>query len=301
VLCDPDVELVFVSTINETHFGFAKACLLAGKHCVVEKPLTPTSKEAWELAKLAKEKSLILAVYQNRRWDSDFLTVKALIEKGAFGELSEFESHYDRFKNEAATNRFWKETALPGSGAAYDLGSHLIDQVLYLFGKPTSVTGIVRNSRTIGQVHDSFVVHIHYEATDKPGRQLPLLATVQGSILSRVAPQLRFVVKGTDAAFVKYGLDVQEEQLKAGAAAAISMPDFGVEPVSLQGTLYTATESHKLPTLPGTYAAWFYNVFQSIRAKDPSLLVVTPEQAALTIQVVEAALESSQSGRKIDL
>lgn len=134
VLEDSSIQLVFVSTINDTHYDYTKAALNAGKHVVVEKPVTPTSEQAYELAALAKEKNLVLAVYQNRRWDSDFLTVKKLIEAGKFGELSEFQSNFDRFKMESAiaagTAKKWKEEDRPGSGSHFDLGSHLVSSQL---------------------------------------------------------------------------------------------------------------------------------------------------------------------------
>ncbi|KAM0750822.1 NAD binding Rossmann fold oxidoreductase [Meredithblackwellia eburnea MCA 4105] len=302
ILDDKEVELVFVSTINDTHLEYSKACLEAGKHVVVEKPLTPTSSEAWELAKLAKEKDLVLAVYQNRRWDSDFLTVKGLLDQGVFGELSEFESHYDRFKNEPATTKLWKEEPRAGSGSVYDLGSHLIDQLLYLFGKPSRVTGIVRNSRLIGQVSDSFHVTLHYDPSEEKGRKLPLLAVANGSILSLFAPQLRFSVKGTSAAFLKFGLDVQEEQLKSGGAAALAKEEFGVEPEELSGTLYKeGGKSEKVKTAKGAYVEWFKNVAEAVRSGDRSRLIVTPEQAALTIEVIEAAIKSSEEGKTVSL
>ncbi|KAL8278605.1 hypothetical protein RQP46_008897 [Phenoliferia psychrophenolica] len=303
VLDDAEVELVVISTINDTHAEYATACLNAGKHVVVEKPLTPTSAEAWELARLAKAKGLVLAVYQNRRFDGDFLTVKSLMAQNAFGELSEFESHFDRFKNEAAVTKMWKEAALPGSGAAYDLGSHLIDQILSLFGKPSKVTGIVRNSRLIGNpdVADSFLIHMHYEPTDAPGRKLPLIATARGCILSLQAPQLRFSIKGTSGTFIKHGLDCQEDQLKKGAASALSQSDYGVEPASLDGTLYKASGPETIRTINGNYPAWFANVADAIRSGDRTRLEITPEQAALTIEVVEAAIRSSNEGKTVSL
>ncbi|ORY70655.1 NAD binding Rossmann fold oxidoreductase [Leucosporidium creatinivorum] len=303
VLSDPSIQLVFVSTINDTHFDYSKAALNAGKHVVVEKPLTPTSTEAHELAKLAKEKNLVLAVYQNRRWDSDYLTVKKLMKQGVFGELSEFQSNFDRFKGEAATSKLWKEQDLPGSGSAYDLGSHLIDQILELFGKPQKVTGIIRNSRAVGNpnVADSFLIHLHYDASDVAGRKLPLIATARGSILSHVSPQLRYTIKGTSASFVKHGLDIQEDQLKAGAASAVTKSDFGVEPASLAGQLYTPGKVETITSEAGSYRSWFENVADAIRSGDRNRLIVTPEQAALTIEIIEAATQSSREGRTIDL
>ncbi|KAM0786540.1 hypothetical protein ACM66B_001997 [Microbotryomycetes sp. NB124-2] len=301
VLNDSSVELVFVSTVNDTHYEYSKRALEAGKHVVCEKPLTPTSQQAHELAELAKSRNLVLAVYQNRRWDSDFLTVKKLIREGAFGQLSEFQSNFDRYKNEAATTKLWKEEDRPGSGSHYDLGSHLVDQILDLFGKPQRVTAILRNSRSIGNpaVPDSFMIHLHYDATAE--RKLPLLATARQSILSLQTPQLRFTIKGTDGAFIKHGLDVQEDQLKAGANEAVAKNDFGIEPESLQGQLYTAKGVENVKSERGSYVSWFRNVAEAIQSGDRNKLIVTPEQAALVIEIIEAATVSSREGRTVQL
>lgn len=163
---------------------------------------------------------------------------------------------------------------------------------------------------------------VHYDPTDAPGRKLPLIATARGAILSLVTPQLRFTVKGsssspppgihpdpflpagTEASFVKFGIDVQEDQLKEFGAAAVSRPDFGIEPESIRGTLYTLADPSKpitVPTLKGAYKDWFINVADAVRSGDPSRLQVTPEQAALTIQVIEVAMQSSKEGRTIKL
>ncbi|KDE07452.1 hypothetical protein MVLG_02317 [Microbotryum lychnidis-dioicae p1A1 Lamole] len=283
------------------------AILNAGKHVVCEKPLTPTSAEAYELAELASQKNLVLAVYQNRRWDSDFLTLKQVLAENRLGEVSEFTSHFDRYKNEAATTKLWKEKDLPGKEAAYDLGSHLVDQILALFGKPQAVTGFVRNSRLIGNpdVPASFLIHLHYPSTSEAGRRLPLIATARGSVLSLVSPQMRFTVKGTKGAFIKHGLDVQEDQLKKGAKSAVDQADFGVEPKELQGTLYQVEGpqiwAKRIETKTGNYKAWFENFAEAIRSKDRSKLIVTPEAAALTIEIIEKATQSSKEGRTIQL
>ncbi|GAA5984172.1 hypothetical protein JCM11641_005137 [Rhodosporidiobolus odoratus] len=300
-----DIDVVWILSINETHYDFAKTVLTAGKHAIVEKPITSTSAEALELAAHAKEKNLVLAVYQNRRWDGDYLTVKKLMKEGAFGELSEFNSHFDRYKN-VPNAKVWKEAPVPGAGAAYDLGSHLIDQILDLFGPPKSVTGILRNSRLLNSsdVPDSFLVHLHYDPTDQPGRKLPLEAIARGSILSLLAPQQRFIIKGTTASYLKHSVDVQEEQLVAGGADAINQPDFAVEPESAAGVLYRLDGGGKGETViseKGAYGKWFENVAEALLAKDPSKLIVKPEQAALTIRIIELAEQSSKEGRTIAL
>ncbi|GAA6040272.1 hypothetical protein JCM8097_009396 [Rhodosporidiobolus ruineniae] len=301
-----DIDAIWILSINDTHYSFAKQTLLAGKHAIVEKPVTATSAEAYELAALAKEKNLVLAVYQNRRWDADFLTVKKLIQEGKFGELSEFASHFDRYKN-VPNAKAWKDAALPGAGAAYDLGSHLIDQIVDLFGPPQRVTGLVRNSRLIGspEVPDSFLIHLHYDPLpSQPGRSLPLLATARGSILSLITPQERYLIKGTTASYVKHGVDVQEDQLKAGGKDAIAQANYGVEPEELSGKLYKLEDPAKPETIisvPGSYGSWFANIADALLAADPSRLIVKPEQAALTIKLIELAEQSSREGRTLDL
>lgn len=299
-----DIDAVWILSINDTHYAYAKQVLEAGKHAVVEKPVTPTSQQAFELAQLAKEKGLVLAVYQNRRWDSDYLTVKKMIQDGTFGELSEFQSNFDRYKN-VPNAKVWKEAPLPGAGAAFDLGSHLIDQILDLFGAPKKVTGLVRNSRLIGhaEVPDSFIVHLHYDAEEgKPGRQLPLIATARGSILSLVTPQLRFTVKGTQASFIKHGIDQQESQLVANGKDAFKLPNFAQEPAEMTGLLYKLEnpgQPEKVESLKGDYASWFANVADALK-NGADKLIVKPEQAAMTIRVIELAEQSSKEGRTLD-
>ncbi|GAA6025531.1 hypothetical protein JCM11491_000528 [Sporobolomyces phaffii] len=305
VLADDQVDAVWVLTTNSTHFEYAQRALEAGKHVVVEKPITPTSDEAVQLANLARDKDLVLAVYQNRRWDADFLTIKDLIDKGTFGDLSEFQSNFDRFRNEAAVTKVWKEKNLPGSGLAYDLGSHLVDQLLALFGTPTHVTAHLANSRLIGNpsVPDSFRIQLHYPPSST--RRLPLVAVAQSSSLSLQNPQQRFLVRGTDAAFVKHGLDPQEDALKRLGPDAPPSAEFGVEAPEHAGTLWTrgATgtggEPTRVESVPGRYQSWFDNVAEAIESKDRTKLIVTPEQAALTIKIIELAIRSSEEGRTI--
>ncbi|GAA5926349.1 uncharacterized protein JCM15063_000251 [Sporobolomyces koalae] len=306
-LRDADIDAVWVLTINSTHYDFVKQSLEAGKHVIVEKPVTPTSAEAYELAQLATEKNLVLAVYQNRRWDADFLTIKKLIADGSFGAISEFQSNFDRFRNEAAVTKVWKEKDLPGSGLAYDLGSHLVDQLVDLFGPPDRVTARLINSRLIGNpsVPDSFKIQLEYSpAPDQsPSRALPLIATAQSSSLSLLNPQQRFLVKGTGASFVKYGLDPQEDHLKQFGKTAVQDPKFGIESQDRYGKLYRVEDAGKVPievpSEQGNYKAWFENVAEAIENGDRTKLIVKPEQAALTIKVIELAIQSSNEGRTI--
>lgn len=232
------------------------------------------------------------------------MTLNDLIKKGEFGDISDFESHFDRYKNEAATTKLWKEQPLPGSGIVYDLGSHVVDQILSLFGPPASVSAIIRNARQIGNpdVPDAFDISLQYPADPStPGRALPLVAHARGTMLSLLSPNLRFVVRGTEGAYVKHGLDVQEDQLKADGAGAVAKHDFGVEPREASGTLYKKAGKEEVVSRPGAYKAFFDNVAEAIHKGDRSLVAVTPESAALTIEVLELAIQSAKEGRTITL
>jgi predicted dehydrogenase len=184
-------------------------------------------------------------------------------EGGTFGELTEFQSNFDRFRNEPAVTKVWKEKNLPGSGLCYDLGSHLIDQLLSLFGKPQSVTGFLQNSRLIGNldVPDTFRILLHYSPDEsREGRSLPLTCIAQSSSLSLVSPQQRFLVKGTKASYLKHGLDPQEDSLKKFGKDAVEREDFGVEEKGQSGKLWTKDGDETIESEKGSYKSWFENV-----------------------------------------
>lgn len=205
---DPEVDVVVITSIPETHFAMCKAALEAGKNVVVEKPFVPTAKEAEELIQISKKSGKLLAVYQNRRWDSDFLTLRKVMAEGSLGEIAEFETHFDRHRPDPPADT-WKAKDTPGNGAIYDLGTHLIDQVYHTFGRPQRVTGFVYNQRrgVAEGAKDSSTVLLHY-----PG----MLVTVKAGVVSAEEEQLRYWVRGTKGTFKKFHLDVQEDQLKAG-------------------------------------------------------------------------------------
>lgn len=196
---DPNIEVVVVTTIPTSHFELCKLALKHGKHVVVEKPFTPTSKEAEELIDIARKHERLLTVYQNRRWDTDFLTLSALLNKGALGRVVEFETHFDRHRPEApAASSTWKAQPLPGGGAAYDLGTHLIDQVVVLFGLPDKITAFVGSQKEHNPEHveDSCTILLHYESRG-------LLATVKAGVVSPETEQLRFWVRGEKGSYKK--------------------------------------------------------------------------------------------------
>jgi scyllo-inositol 2-dehydrogenase (NADP+) len=280
-----DVELVVVATPNQTHFPFAMQALEAGKHVVVDKPFAITTHDADTMIETASKAGRVLSVFQNRRWDGDFLTVQKILKDRQIGELAEFESRFDRFRP-ALKPGAWREKDLPGSGILYDLGSHLIDQATTLFGKPRGVYAEVRQQRRGAQATDHFLVHLEYP-------QFTVLLK-SGSLVCEPSP--RFVLNGTERSYVKYGLDPQEEALKQGGLP--NQPDWGADPESAWGTLTKCgaqTERAKYATLPGCYPAYYENVCRAIRGEEQ--LAVTPRQARDVIRMIELASQSAEQQR----
>lgn len=291
ILRDPEIDLVVVATPNTFHKQYAAEALLARKHVVVEKPFTINAQDADELISLAKKQGCILTVHQNRRWDSDFLTVKKIVNSGLLGEVVEYEAHFDRFRNSIKDNA-WREEAQAGSGVLYDLGSHLIDQALALFGMPLEITADIGIQRQGGRVDDYFEVILHYSSKR---------AVLKASALVR--EQLpHFIVLGNKGSFVKYGMDVQEAALKSGAR-----PDkeekWGIEPEALHGTINTDVNGiHIRGTVEseaGDYRKYYENVYWAIQGKEE--LLVKPEEARNVIRIIEIAMESNLKKKRIRL
>lgn len=272
---DPAVDLVVVATPNSSHFDLARQSLLAGKHVVVDKPFTVTSAEAQELIDVARGQKRVLTVFHNRRWEGDFLTVRKLIDENALGRLVSYEARFDRFRNEPRPGA-WRESAQPGSGVLYDLGSHLVDQALVLFGSPESVTADVRTEREFASTDDAFEIWMHYPT---------LKVTLHAGMLVR-EPTPRYVLRGTSATFVKFGLDPQEADLAAGRSPRD--PNWGREPQEQWGTLISDDRSERrVETLPGRYQAFYENVRDAIVSDAP--LAVRAEDAAKTIEIIETS------------
>lgn len=288
VLRDDRIELVVVATPNASHFDLASRALSAGKHVVVEKPFTNTSAEARELTELARSQNRLISAHHNRRWDGDFMTVRKILEGGLLGRLVEYESHFDRYRNEPRPGA-WRESEGPGSGLLYDLGSHLIDQALVLFGLPNEVTADVRTQRDFAKAADSFDLRLHYDR---------LCVTLKATMLAR-EPGPRFTLHGTEGSFVKHGLDPQEDALKLGGSPASE--GWGREPEEHWGIINTQAGGvhvrERVETLAGDYAAYYRNVADAIRGR--AELIVKPEEAADTIRVIELALESSAERRTL--
>src|SRR6185312_1871277 len=223
-LADKSIELVVVSTPNETHFTLASKALEAGKHVVIDKPFASTSADARALIDLAKQKGLLVIPFHNRRWDGDFLTVKKLLAENAVGRLVTFESHFDRFRPTPRENT-WKEEGNPANGMLFDLGPHLVDQALFLFGPPATLTASVRADRDQTAIEDAFDITLHYPAANGKG----LLVHCRTSYVACInAP--RFTLHGTTGSFVKNGLDPQEPALVGGAKVpVVGSPEIWLE------------------------------------------------------------------------
>ncbi|TFY80813.1 hypothetical protein EWM64_g3195 [Hericium alpestre] len=308
VFNDPEIELVIIGTPSDTHYAFAKAALDAGKHVLVDKPITPTAEEAKELGALAKSKGLVLYPFQNRRWDSDYFALRRLLalpesDPHSLGELVEFESHFDRYRN--VLKGTWKDEAKPANGQTYDLGAHLIDQTLQLFGRPKTVTAFVENVRGIGspEVDDSFTIFLRYSAGAVSRH--PFTAILRAHILSVRAIQPRFTVRGTKGTYLKFGVDVQEDQLKAiPSFNDIQEKGFGVEPEAIWGTvenLQPTDPSRKI--WPSTEAGAYVELFRDLAAaiREEKEQAVKWEESTDVIQIIQLAHQSSREGRTIEL
>jgi scyllo-inositol 2-dehydrogenase (NADP+) len=279
------IELVVIATPNAHHVEQARKSLEAGRDVVIDKPFAPTYAEAAELVSLAQKRGRLLSVFQNRRWDGDFKTVRELIQSDALGRVVQYESHFDRYRLQPRAG-VWREQEGPGSGVFFDLGPHLIDQALVLFGEPQAVSGDIRSERDGAVVDDAFDVVLHY-----PRLRAYLRATV---LASRPGP--RFMIHGTKGTYVKYGLDPQEEALKRGERPEGA--DWGKEPQEAWGKLFPPEGGERtIPTQAGDYRGYYENIRDAILRKAP--LAVTPEQALRVMRIIELAQQSSRERRLV--
>lgn len=277
------VDLICITTPNEFHFPMAKQCLLAGKHVVVDKPVTIYSHEAGELEKIAREKKLVCSVFHNRRYDGDFRTMQKLVAEKTLGELVYLESHFDRFRPIVSEN--WREKVVPGNGITYDLGSHLIDQVVLLFGKPDFIFADIQKQRKNALADDYFDILLFYPA---------FKARVTAGVLVNV-PTPKFLLLGQKGSFQKFFLDVQEQAFKDGLKPGD--PNWGVEPEERWGKLYLENETVLYPTSNGDYKIFYQNVADAI-LKETALQVTLPQTISV-LKIIEAAFKSAKEGRKI--
>ena len=283
LLNDEAIELVIVNTPSVTHYEYAKKCLQANKNVIVEKPFTATVAEGEELIALAKEKNKLLSVYQNRRYDSDYKAVKKVVEEKLLGELIEAEFHYDRY-TEQLSYKVHKETPTPGVGIVYDLGSHLIDQALKLFGMPHSVFADIDTVRPFSKVDDYRELLMFYNH---------FRVRIHSSLLVR--EQLpAYILHGKKGSFIKAKIDVQEVALQEGKIP--NTPDWGKEPENEKGLLHTEKDGkiikEFIPSFQGNYMEYYDGIYKAMRLQQP--LPVTAEEGLNVIRIISAAYKSNQ-------
>ncbi|MCW0376358.1 oxidoreductase [Xanthomonas sacchari] len=285
---DPRIDAVVIATPNQTHAPLALAALAQGKHVLVDKPFTLDVAEAQQVLDQAQRAGRIVSVFQNRRWDGDFLGVRALLEAGTLGEIAEFHSHFDRHRPQVGDR--WREHALPGSGLWFDLGPHLLDQALQLFGPPQALQADLALQRPGAQTVDYVHAVLRY-----PRLRVVLHA---GSLVA--ANGLRFAVHGSGGSYVKHGLDTQEAQLRAGVAPGA--PGWGEDPLPGQLRLVGADGTHAVQTLPaprGDYRDCYAAFREAIAGRAPA--PVDAAQALAVMRLLEAGVRSAASGCSVTL
>ena len=285
LIASANVDCIVIATPNDTHFALAAKALAAGKHVVVDKPVTLTADEARTLARLAREHGTLFAPFHNRRWDGDFMTVRALIESGALGRVVHFESHFDRFRPQVRQR--WREQAARGGGLLFDLGPHLIDQALALFGAPESVYATVKQHRDRASAPD--YLHLLLGYADKE-------VVLHASALVAIEPP-RFTVHGTRGSYVKAGLDTQEDQLKAGLRPGQAGFGGGNAPGTLRALEGEQEVERVVPTRDGAYLEFYRAVANAIVHGAP--FPVSPQDAVDVMAIIELANESAREGKRL--
>jgi predicted dehydrogenase len=287
-LWSEDLDLVVVASPNKTHVPLATAAIEAGAAVVVDKPFAITSQDGAALVELARQHGRLLSVFQNRRWDGDFRTVQQLVEDGRLGAVHRFESRFERWRPQLKGG--WRETGgrEEGSGLLYDLGSHLIDQALTLFGPVTGVYAQADVRRPGAQADDDTFIAL----THASGTRTHLWASATAAHLG---PRLR--VLGSRAAYVSHGLDGQEDELRAGRTPRDG--GFGITPPERYGELGADGSFEAYPTLPGRYADYYAAVERALRGEGP--VPVDPRDAVTALKVIEAARVSADEGRVVSL
>ena len=283
---DPAIDLVVIASPPAHHYEHARAALLASKHVVVDKPLAITSRGASELIELAANRNRVLSVFQNRRWDNDFLTVQHAIKQGWLGKVFHYEAHFDRFRAQIKTG--WREVPGPCAGILYDLGAHLIDQSLQLFGMPRAVTADIIAQRAAAKVDDYFHLVLDY---------YPLRVILHAATLV-IQPGPRFIVHGDGGSFLKYGIDGQEEALKRGQRPGD--PHWGADTPEQYGELTPAGENpRKIETLRGGYELYYQALAACLEMGGPP--PVDPRDSRDGLIVIEAAQRSAAERRTVSI
>ncbi len=290
LLADEKLELVIVNTPNYTHFDIAKKALLANKHVVVEKPFTVNVMEGEELIALAARQNRLISVYQNRRYDSDYKIVKQVLSEGWLGNIVETEIHYDRYKEELSP-KLHKEIPGPGTGCLYDLGSHLIDQALQLFGMPLAVFADIAIMRPISKVDDYFELLLYY-----PSHRVRLKSNYQ---VREALPG--YILHGSKGSFIKHKTDTQETLLQSGALPGAE--NWGMEALTERGLLHTEKDGviiRKFIDSPsGNYGDYYNGIYEAIAENKP--VPVSAEDGLQVVKIIEAAIKSNQQQKLIDI
>ncbi|MGA7779766.1 MAG: oxidoreductase [Paraburkholderia sp.] len=281
-----EIQCVVIATPNDTHFEFAKRTLEAGKHVVVDKPVTLTSTEALTLANLALARRLTFAPFHNRRWDGDFLTVRELLASGELGRITHYESHFDRFRPDVKPR--WREEASRGGGLLFDLGPHLIDQALTLFGAPATVSATVKTHRENGGAPDYVHLQLGYDNLE---------VVLHATALTALAPP-RFAIDGTRGSYIKRDLDTQEDQLRAGLRPG-DAGFAGGNPAGLLRVLDQGNQEveRSLPTRDGDYVGFYRALATTIQDGEP--FPVTPQDAIDVMTIIELAARSEMEGLRL--
>jgi scyllo-inositol 2-dehydrogenase (NADP+) len=280
---ESDAELVVITSPNDSHYPLAKQALLSKKHVLVEKPFVLTEAEGKELFALASTQQRQLIVYHNRRFDGDFLTLKQLLQSGELGTIRYFESHFDRFR--PVPRARWREQQGAGTGILYDLGPHLIDQAIALFGAPDALTSRCRALRQGSETIDYFHVMLHYSDKEVVLHSSPFCAL----------PTTRFILQGDLGSYHKTGLDPQEDALRAGQKPVGA--NWGQEPEAMYGVLANAQGQRVYPSLAGNYQQFYQQLVLALTVGKSSL--VSADEALLSIKLIELALQSQQQGKTL--
>ncbi len=289
LLAIPDIRLVVIASPNETHVPFARQCLAAGRDVVVDKPFATSYEEAAGLVEFAQKSGRLLTVYQNRRYDGDFQTIGQLVAAGTLGRIVRFETNYDRFRPNLKPNA-WREKPIPGAGILFDIGPHLIDQAMQLFGRPEAVTADIRIERQGGLADDAFDVMFRYPNSMRAVLSSNILAATQ---------RPRFLLFGTKGAFLKQTFDPQEMNLRRGEISKDK--PWGAEPEENWGLLTlsegTSTSQRRIPSGTGDYRDYYANVRDVLLGQAQP--AVTLPQALDVMRALELARESDAKRRTV--
>ncbi|WGE53113.1 Gfo/Idh/MocA family oxidoreductase [Actinobacillus equuli] len=289
-LLSDEVDLVVITTPNQTHYEMVKSALLAGKHVLVEKPLVASAAEALELEQLAKQQNVVLYVYQNRRWDSHIATAKEVLAKNLVGEVVDCEIRFERYAK-GKNVKVWKEAGDRGTGLVYDLGVHLIDQAIYLFGKPQAVFADIRYQHDEALVDDNFDLHLYYANG--------LKVALQASKYAR-EPSPAFVLHGKNGSYMKQATDSQEAHLSKGVQP---IGNWNAEPETEWGVLHMEIDGEVIrkpyPNAQASYQNLVDDLYRVLTAGSEP--IVKLEEVTLVLRIIEAAFESANKGQKITL